>query len=97
MDDEARQLLGRQALLQHAHEQAKRGRQNLPIGVVLMGIGVTIVVVGLMVELPPFLALGVGMLMIPAGLAVVIKSIAAIAQPKRVARAQQLPEARVVD
>ena len=96
MDEEAKQQLGAQALLQDAREKAKRGRQNLPFGVVLMGLGVTIVVVAVsLTEMPPFIPLGIGAMLMPIGLAVVIRSIAAIAKYKRVEREQALPQARL--
>ena len=99
MDDDARRELMAQALLQHAREEAKRARQNMPIGVVLLVLGICMVAASVLYAagLSTVFIAGFGFIMIPGGVAVIVKALAAIAHEKRVAREQQLPSARVVD
>ena len=101
MDEEARQRLIADATVQNAREEAKRARQNLPIGIVLCVMGVAISTALLLVlEVPGVVQLfgiGIGFVMIPGGLAVIIKASATIARSNRIERDHALPQARVVD
>ena len=89
MDDEAAKRLIAAATVQEARQQAKRARVNLPIGIVLtvLGIGITIAVraspLGL---IPTVIGGGIGLVLIPAGVAVIVKAAAAIARESRVVR-----------
>lgn len=101
MDDEARQQLIAQAIMQAAREDAKRARANMPLGIVLCALGVAIATactVGF--ELPGLMMLvgvGIGFVMIPGGLAVVIKSMATIARSNKILRDNAPAQARLVD
>lgn len=101
MDDEARLRLIADATVQNAREEAKRARQNLPIGIVLCALGAAISTALLLVlEVPGLVQLfgiGMGFVMIPGGLAVIIKSAATIARSNKIEREHALPQARVVD
>jgi hypothetical protein len=99
MDDEAAQQLIAQAKLQDAREEAKHARTNLPFGVAMIAsgaaltIGLTIVQPGL---IGTIVVAAFAFSLIPFGVAVLVRSTAAIARAKRVARELEVPAARVL-
>lgn len=100
MDDEARRQLIEQAIIQAAREDAKHARANLPLGMVLVGVGVALATgfallpVGLVGHV---LGIGLGMMMIPCGLAVIIKAAVTIARSNKILRDNAPAKARLVD
>jgi hypothetical protein len=88
-----------QALIQHAREEARQARQNLPIGIVMIVLGAGMVAGAVLYAagLSTVFIAGFGFLLIPGGAAVLVKAFAAIANEKRVVREHELPKARVVD
>ncbi|HEY5947441.1 MAG TPA: hypothetical protein VIV40_18185, partial [Kofleriaceae bacterium] len=94
-----RQRLIVQATLQAAQQDAKRARVNLPLGVVLFMIGVALCVALMMLPVGlvgTVVIGGIGMVLIPAGVAVIVKAAAAIARANRLDREYQLPAARTI-
>ncbi len=99
MDDEARVELIAQASLQHAREQIRRARANVPIGVVLIGIGATLAILGALLPLGfvgNVIVVGVGFPFVPGGIAVLVRSAATIRESHRTIRELEPPSARVV-
>jgi len=99
MDDEAAQQLIAQAKLQDAQQEAKRAITNLPFGVVMIAIGIALTI-GLAIVplgLIPMIVIGAfAFSLIPFGVAILVRSTAAIARAKRVARELEVPAARVL-
>jgi hypothetical protein len=99
MDDEARLQLIAQARMQHALEQIKRARANVPLGVVLIAIGAALTVVSALLPLGligQVLVAGIGFPFVPGGIAVLVKSAATISRSNREIRELGLPAARIV-
>ncbi|HEY5923311.1 MAG TPA: hypothetical protein VIV11_16640 [Kofleriaceae bacterium] len=99
MDDEARAELIVQAKLQNAHSEIKRARANMPIGVVLIAIGLAITIGVAMLPLGlvgKVLIAGIGFVFIPGGIAVLVRSAGAISRGNREIRELGPPTARVV-
>jgi hypothetical protein len=87
MDEESRERLMAQATLQHAREEGRRARVNLPLGAVLFAFGLAVAV---------FMSTLLGGLIIPAGVAVMVRAAAAIVRERRVMRELAPPTARVI-
>lgn len=99
MDEEARQRLIADARLQHAREELRSARANLPFGAILIALGIVIATAAILLPLglagKPMIA-SFGLLLIPGGLAVLIRSAVTIARSRRQLREAELPAARVV-
>lgn len=99
MDEEARQHLIAQAKVQHAREQLKHARTNLPFGIVLVALGAGLAIAAGLLPLGLVgvtVIGGLGLLLIPCGLAVLIKSGVTIARSQRQLRAAEMPSARLL-
>lgn len=100
MDDEARRRLETQALLQHARAEAKRGRANMPYGIGMIIGGAAIAIAGLSAPVGLIghaFIVGIGFILIPLGVAVVVRASVAIARESKVARELAPPSARIVE
>src|SRR5262245_29161302 len=98
MDDEARQQLIAQATIQDARNEARRARANMPIGVVLLGLGIAISVTATLIPLGligSVMVSGIGFVFIPGGIAVIVKAAATIARSNERIRQLEPPRARV--
>lgn len=102
MEEDARQHLIAQAMLQNAREEIRRARANMPIGIGLMLVGVGISVAVALLPLGPLglvgqvMIAGVGFAFIPGGVAIVVRSSAAIARANRQLRELEPPAARLI-
>lgn len=99
MDEEARNRLIAQATLQNAHQERARARANLPLGTVLVVMGIAISIGAALLPLGllgTVMITGLGFVLIPGGLAVIVRSAAAIARANRQIRAAAPPAARVI-
>jgi hypothetical protein len=99
MDDEARNRLIAEAQLQHARQQIQRARANLPLGIVLVVMGIAIASVAALLPLGllgTVMITGLGFVLIPGGFAVIVRAAAAIARGNRQIRAAAPPAARVI-
>jgi hypothetical protein len=99
MDEDARQRLIADAKVQHARDQLRSARGTMPFGVILIALGIAISAAALLLPLglvgKPMIA-GLGLLLIPGGLAVVIRCAVTIARTRKELRESELPSARVV-
>lgn len=99
MDDEARDRLIADAKLQNAHEEIRQARANLPIGFGLMAFGAGLAVASAVLPLGivgTVMIGGLGFLLIPGGLAVLVRSAAGIARANRQLRELAPPTARLL-
>jgi hypothetical protein len=99
MDEEARQQLIAQATIQHAREQIQHARTNMPYGVVLVVLGAGLALAAGVLPLPLIgmtIIGGLGLLLIPCGLAVLIRAGVTISRSQRQLRAAAMPAAKVV-
>lgn len=99
MDDEARNRLIAEAQLQEAREQIRAARANLPLGGVLIAIGVGLVTVSVLLPiglLGNLMIGGIGFMFIPGGLAVIVRAAAATTRANRQIRELAPPAARVI-
>lgn len=99
MDEEARRRLIAEATMQHAHEEIRRARTNLSLGFVLVAVGAGIAIAAALLPLGlvgKVVVAGIGFVLIPGGLAAIVKAIAAIARGKQKLHEYDPPPARVV-
>lgn len=99
MDEEARRKLIADATIQHARAEIQRARTNLSLGFVLVGLGLGIAGAAALLPLGlvgKVVIAGIGFVLIPGGLAVIVKAIAAIARGKQKLHEYDPPSARVL-
>ena len=99
MDDEARRQLIAQATLQNARDEARRARANIPSGVILLAIGISIST--LVATLPlglvgQVLISGIGFVFVPLGIAAIVRAASTISRSKKCIRELEPPVARAL-